>query len=293
MESIFGPIRHTIDYAEAEAAGLVAPIKVATVEVDTRITCVSSIGKTLQAAKKRWCYWRNEARNQAIAWAANTIPGRYGFQDPQVLILVETLEHAFRISRSLPDYAVVYATANPVKFNKWKEQNLIPKESEVLTSDKRTAMLKDFMSGKLRKVIATSTWGTGVDFVNLDVLVYASGAPGEIRTTQWPGRNSRTRQGKKFGLMIDFTDTWDIWTRRRAQQRLKTYKKHGWSITNAGPPQLNYQTEESPSDNTVAADAFNVPSPADQAGAGAASSVLPDEDSSVSGVPAAERRSDD
>lgn len=284
-ESLFGPIRCTIDYAAAQAGGVVSPIKVAVVEVDTRITCVSSAGKTLQAVKKRWCYWRNEARNQAIAWAVDILPARYGFSDPQTLILVETLEHAFRIAKHLPEYEVVYATVNPLKFQNWKSKNLVPSETEILTSDKRMAMLKDFMSGKLRKVIATSTWGTGVDFVNLDVLVYASGAPGEIRSTQWPGRNSRTRQGKSFGLMIDFSDSWDPWTRRRAQLRLKTYKKHGWSIANAGSPQLNYKAQEGTGNSTMAADPFCSQSVADQASSGTSGSLSQDEDDQVSDVP--------
>jgi hypothetical protein len=69
-----------------------------------------------------------------------------------------------------------------------------------------------------------------VDFVQLDVLVYASGAPGEITATQWPGRNSRIRDEKEFGLIIDCADQWDHWTRRRAGERMRCYRKHGWEV---------------------------------------------------------------
>ena len=230
VEALFGPILYKMDYEKAAGAGIISPIKVAMVDVDTD-KCFPCSDKPTKVAKKRWCYWRNEARNRCIASASKDIPRAYGLpDDAQSLILVETVEHAFNIAKNLPEYTVVYANASPAKFAKWKKQGLVP-ESHIMLSDKsRAYLLHQFETGKLRKVIATSTWGTGVDFVNLDVLVYASGAPGEIRATQWPGRNSRKRPGKDFGLVIDFRDQWDVWTRGRAAARERCYKKHGWEI---------------------------------------------------------------
>jgi len=230
-EALFGPILYRMSYADAVEAGSISPIKVAMVDVDTDCCLPCSETKPTKVAKKRWCYWRNENRNKLISAAATDIPADYGLPaTAQTLILVETVEHAFNIAKFLPDYTVVYANITPAKFAQWKRQGLIPPECSLLNDKTKSWLLRHFESGSLRKVIATSTWGTGVDFVNLDVLVYASGAPGEIRATQWPGRNSRKHDGKDFGLVIDFGDQWDPWTRGRALARERCYKKHSWEL---------------------------------------------------------------
>jgi len=91
-------------------------------------------------------------------------------------------------------------------------------------------MLLDFETGKLRRVIATGSWGTGIDCVNLDVMVNVSGMRSSIDAIQWAGRNSRIHDGKKFGIIIDSRDRWDKWAYGRASERLRLYAKKGWDI---------------------------------------------------------------
>jgi superfamily II DNA or RNA helicase len=105
------------------------------------------------------------------------------------------------------------------------------KKSELaITNKEKERIQKDFESGKLKKVIATGTWKEGVDFDQLAVLIRADGATSEIDSTQIPGRLSRLSPGKDRGMLVDFDDQFNGWARRRSQQRLRTYRGHGWNI---------------------------------------------------------------
>lgn len=86
-----------------------------------------------------------------------------------------------------------------------------------------------FERGELRRVISTC-WNQGVDFRNLEVLIRAGGMGSEIRSVQLPGRLSRTADGKAYGLLIDYMDEFDDRLFRRAQKRLRLYRKKGWDI---------------------------------------------------------------
>lgn len=218
-EMLAGPVVFRVGYADMVVAGAVSQIQVAMVDTRGHVEEPSSAKLKNRTSKLRNCVWRNRARNDLIARAVKEVPTYHGIKDDlQVLILVATVEHAFNLAKRLPDYALVYSK----------------KDAEMAGQPDpgpKIAELRDqFERGTLRKVIATGTWGTGVDFVQLDVLVYASGAPSKITTTQWAGRNSRKRQDKPYGLVIDFVDKWDGWMNERTLERVSTYRRHGWKI---------------------------------------------------------------
>lgn len=234
-EALLGPVLYTVPYDEAARDGLVSKMKVAMVDLGPDTCSDQSSGYSSQVAKKRNTYWNNSMRNRAIAAAVGTLGTQLKLpDDPQVLVLVETLEHALYMKQALPDYELVYANADVRDLNDFGNSGMLPEGFVPLTDRRRKELLQQFEEGTLRKVIATGCWGTGVDFVQLDVLVYASGSPSEIQTTQWPGRNSRIREGKEFGLIVDCTDRFDNWGRRRALMRVRNYKKHGWEIIYPG-----------------------------------------------------------
>jgi superfamily II DNA or RNA helicase len=218
VEALLGPIVYSATYDNMVKEGAVCPINAVMVSTAGHVSDPDTSGMSVRTAKKRKAYWRNQARNSLIAAAVRNVPATYDVgDDPQTLVLVETVEHANYLAELLPDFKVVHGD--------------IDAENKANgNSARRADMLAQFESGELRKVIATGVWGTGVNFVQLDVLVYASGAPSHITTTQWAGRNSRLRPGKKYGLLIDFMDEWDDWTLGRARLRTKSYKSHGWSV---------------------------------------------------------------
>lgn len=230
MEVLIGPTICKIDYDEVVEQGSIAQLKVAVCRLPD-LPMPYSAGARMKVTKKRWCYWRNDVRNQSIARACQVVPARYGLPDTcQTLVLVETVDHAFRLAEFLPDYTVVYASMDKQKLQDLKDAKLVPEDYTVLSPAQRADKLKQFEAGTLRKVIATGCWGEGVDFVYLDVLANASGAPSQINITQWSGRNSRLHDGKSFGLVLDFDDAWDPWTSGRAKERISVYRKHRWDV---------------------------------------------------------------
>ena len=219
IEALLGPVVFRVVYDDMVAAGAVCPIRVAAVSTAGAVDgpVVSTLSS--QVSKKRHAYWRNNKRNQLIADSVRQLPVRYGLpDDAQTLILVETIEHANNLASLLPDFAVIHGE---------RDAQLAAQGIEAPSCNE---LREQFESGTLRKAIATGMWGTGVDFVQLDVLVHASGAPSHITTTQWAGRNSRIRNDKAFGLLVDYTDHWDPWASGRAIKRVATYRKHKWQV---------------------------------------------------------------
>ena len=229
-EFLVGPVIYRIEYEEAEKAGLVAKMKVVLLNMDTCPAGTKTDTLKTRPAKKRRAYWRNNVRNSLFANRIQHIPAALEIVDPQILVLVETTEHAFRMQLLLPDFEVIYGSMDKKRLAKFVEMGLVSADYKPLTGKQRDIKLTRFETGGLRKVIATGCWGEGVDFIYLDVVVNMSGMVSPIDTVQWAGRNSRINESKKFGLIIDSKDKWDRWASRRAGDRMRIYKKKGWEL---------------------------------------------------------------
>jgi len=230
-EVLIGPVIYNIEYEEAAKAGLVSDIKVGLVSLPRGSMPTVKDRVSGRVPRKRWAYWRNDLRNQKFASALQqVIDSKEMGEDPQTLMLTETLEHALRLHQLLPDHTVVYGTMDRQTMVKMQAKGLLPEGYKKLTPKDKTRLLSQFETGELRHVISTGCWGEGVDFVYLDVVVNTAGSPSSIINTQWSGRNSRIHDGKSHGLIIDCDDKWDMWTRGRATSRFRTYKDKGWEV---------------------------------------------------------------
>jgi superfamily II DNA or RNA helicase len=107
---------------------------------------------------------------------------------------------------------------------------MLDEDFKPLSDSEKETMLQDFENDKLKRVIATGTWGTGVDFTYLDIVCIASAPSGEINSIQWTGRGTRVNKNKKLGIVVDSSDMWDPWMRSRALNRIKFYKERNWEI---------------------------------------------------------------
>lgn len=257
LECFFGPRLVDIEYEESVEQGNVTQINYIMMDINNGPTFIEDdldTGKTTsQLFKKRWAYWKNNTRNQTIAYVVKCALDR----GLQVLVMLETLEHAVMLHQYLPDLPVVHyggssksfdgVAENLLKDSHMKEvfyqyaiDNGLPTDNMLdvavkymedkytLKSKDKNALSDKMASGELRAAISTMTWSEGIDLVQLNVLVRADGMVSKVRNDQIPGRLSRLWGNKKCGLLIDFNDNWTPWARRNTAAREATYKRNHW-----------------------------------------------------------------
>jgi ERCC4-related helicase len=217
-----------INYDDAAKHNAVTPIKVLMVNVPPEEGV--SYPFRSPVAWARHVYWRNDHRNGIIAKAVAKIPQWLGQTDPQILVMVDKLDHAYELRKKLPDYDIVYASKSDEFHNQLVNRKLAKDDEIGMDAKLRTQKRKDFEAGTLKKVIATHVWKQGVDFVNLQVFFRADGGMSEVNNIQLPGRLSRRKDGKEFGLLIDLYDRHDPKAYRRALERKRAYGDMGWDI---------------------------------------------------------------
>jgi hypothetical protein len=104
-----------------------------------------------------------------------------------------------------------------------------------MTQGRREQLRRDFETGQLKKVIATTVWKVGVSFQQLSELVWAAGGSSAIDSTQGPGRVSRIHgaSGKQVGIVRDFSDDFDSGFNNQWHGRRRIYARQGWAIFSA------------------------------------------------------------
>lgn len=228
MESVVGPVILKMSYQEAVDAGSVTPMKYYMIPVHQG----ADYQTDNDVVFKRSSYWRNYYRNNAIKNLVYEIKRVY---DGQILIMVNTLEHAIRLHMLLPWFKVVYygATKSEMdgmrsKFSKREFPNLdltkyrcTKKELEIA----RCALAK----GTLRYVISTKVLKQGVNLTHLAVLFRADGDVSEVDGIQIPGRLARLDEGKEYAYLIDCMDTFNDRAMRRSKSRQKQYQDQKWT----------------------------------------------------------------
>lgn len=227
-EALFGPEICSISYQDVQAAGDVVPVDVWMIDCSD----LPPYQSMSRMAVERNGVWKNHARNARIAQAVNKVLQEYG-EETQVLISVKVVEHAVYLSQHLPSFEMVYATMAPDKKERWIKSGLLPTNYHGLSPDGRDKMRVAFRGCTLKRVIATSVWGTGVDFPHLNVLIRADAQSSSIAATQIPGRVTRpgTKDNvKQLGIVIDLDDSHHTGLGRKALERVSVYKKKGWNI---------------------------------------------------------------
>lgn len=221
LTAIFGEPIFFCTYADCTAAGLVVPIEVRWLSCSGRNPCE---GIKSDVFRKKAGIWRHAARNRVIADAVRA------YDAEQVLILVDTVEHAIYLRQYLPEYELVYAEREDEDLDRYKRQGLLPADWPAMSKQRRRDLKTRYEKGELRKVIATNVWSVGVDFTHLQVLVRAAAGAGKIQSIQLPGRVSRINQAidKQSGLLIDLLDEFDTGFARQAQLRRRHYQEMGW-----------------------------------------------------------------
>lgn len=230
-EALAGPIILRVPYQEAQAHGMVVPIEVRWSDVIMDVNPCEGLKD--QVKKKKVGIWTNSVRNGIIAADVASDLVEFG-PDTQMLITVETLEHALHLKQLLPQFDIVY-NGSSVKPNAWErffEQELIDANFKIIDQSERDRLTKGFEAGTITKVIATTVWNVGVNFHRLQVLYRADAGGSPNNDTQIPGRNSRphVEEGvKPVGIIRDYLDQFDTGFRKKAAGRETSYEKHGWT----------------------------------------------------------------
>ncbi len=217
LEGLFGPRIATLSYDAAMKVGLIVPIEVHWRSVNIKSPVSPAAPRII---KQKYGIWRNAARNKLIANDANSYP------DDQLLIVVNTVDHAVHLKQLLPDFEICYSTISPKKLAEFKQLGLLPKNYVPLTPQQRDKMKTRFEAGTLKKVIATSVWNRGVNFHKLQVLIRADAGGSKVNDTQIPGRLSRL--GKSKGILIDYCDEFDVGFATNALGRRRQYARKKW-----------------------------------------------------------------
>ena len=226
LEPLFGPMIFELNYQQAVELGLVVPVRVRWLPM--RLHSNPAERYSNRVARKRYGIWTNHERNGIIATAVREYPDTH-----QILILVETIEHAVYLGSQLPDFQLVYGFMSPQDCAFYKKHKLLPEDYSPLTDIQKHEMRSKFESGEIRRVIATDVWATGVDFEQLNVLVRADDRDSDIVDVQGPGRVSRVYTApdgtrKEYGEVLDCMDTFDPTFYRKSLGRRNSYKLLGW-----------------------------------------------------------------
>lgn len=220
--ALCGPCIFNVEYKEVEQQGLVVPILVYWVEVKGP-DIVENIRDPVE--RKRYGIWKNSERNKVIASIARKMYNR----NLQVLILVETIEHALLLKELLPDFEVCYSDsaqersyASDIEFSK-------------ISSTQREEMKKKFMNREIMGMIATGIWSVGVSFDSLNVLIRADASGSLTASIQAPGRVCRIAPSgdKEYGIVIDFMDHFSPVFYNKSIVRQRMYRKKGWTNLDA------------------------------------------------------------
>lgn len=230
LEGLFGPVLFTLPYQEAVDHGAVVPIRVMWLDVILDINPAADT--STDTAKKRHGIWRNKARNESIAF----ISDYWRQEGKQVLIMVETVEHAVFLKALLPEFELVYAEdglsdSDRAMYTRW---GLIDNDLPDMDIRRRMLLKKQFETGELQAAIATTVWSRGVNFKGLQVLVRADAGGSAIPDRQLPGRLSRISPDKPYGILVDFHDQFDTGFKGRAGRRKRRYKEMGWEQVESG-----------------------------------------------------------
>ncbi len=224
-EAIFGPVRLTVSYSEAADAGYVASVSAYFYRIEVPIcTAVHKV------TRKRRLVWRNQRRNQQVARVVRYWLDR--LDNPQILVMTDALEHVMRLKQLLPEFELMYADCSARQLRKFDAMGILPAGFKPMSAREQEELQLRIEEGEVRRVISTTTLGTGVDLRNLDVFVRADGGSSEVSNIQFRGRLARGSRG----IYCDFLVSGDPNEASRSAARYRSCTRAGWKMEKVDLP---------------------------------------------------------
>jgi superfamily II DNA or RNA helicase len=226
LEVIFGSTRRKITHIDSVRAGDIVPVRVSWIKVrDNKFKTSYRPGTD---GFDRHVYRDNPVRNLTVADTAKQVKSA-----GQTLVYVSKVEHAYRL-RKLLDCPVAHAKRTPEEWDYLKQLDLVGKQEKSPTEQDLLQLRRRASVGDEQLVICNSVWKRGVDFPHLRSLVRADASTSAIDATQISGRLTRKSEGKLYGELFDFDDSFCQEAKARAEKRRVLYRK------------LNYQQSPMP-----------------------------------------------
>jgi len=97
-------------------------------------------------------------------------------------------------------------------------------------AEEREQAIKDFKSGKIKTLIASTIFDEGISINEIRMLIIASGQKSFNKVAQRIGRSLRKDEGKNEAIVIDFYDKKNLYTEKHSKLRYNIYKKLGFNI---------------------------------------------------------------
>lgn len=102
--------------------------------------------------------------------------------------------------------------------------------SGVNKEDERNKAIKDFITGKIKVLIASTIFDEGISINEIRMLIIASGQKSSIKICQRIGRSLRKSNGKSSALVFDFYDLGNRFLTKHSIMRHNVYKKIGFEV---------------------------------------------------------------
>jgi len=233
LEAIFGPIVYEITDEEAEALDRVSKVKVFALSVP-KGPDVREIKTPAKLEEKAITlnHFRNDLIRQIVALAPI---------DQQLIIFVRTKDHIDElVGKYLTGFEVFHG---------------------MIAAGEKKRILAGIEDGSILRIISTDCLEEGVDTVELSVLIDANWTTSDRSVSQKGGRNRRRREGKRWGVIVNFQDEWCDNLRKatierlagmntlpddslkktdrlktRASTRLSHYRDRGWPVERIESP---------------------------------------------------------
>jgi superfamily II DNA or RNA helicase len=227
IEAVFGPILMQMSYQEAAQHNMVVPIYTRFVRV-LPYAGSPNIESMPSWRQKQEGFWNNDHRNHLMASATTAVQEEIG-NEPQTLLMCETVAHCFQLRKFLPHYQLVYSNIEKGLKDRLTALGLYTSKDDEIETNK-SQYLQQFEQGRLKNVIATQCWKQGIDPVHLRIFVRMDGGVSAINSIQLPGRLSRIQNEKLSGVLLDAWDEWCNWGLQRSIKRRSIYARTGYEL---------------------------------------------------------------
>ena len=208
IQGLLGRISQYIEVDELVAKGYLA-------ETSTDIYYASWEGD--YALLEQLLIVQNHRRNELIQKILANHKGK------TCLVLIRRIEHGELLQKMIPNSVLINGSVD---------------------GSTREDVREQVKKGKIKILIASNVFSTGLDIPNLDVVINAGGGKSEILTGQKRGRVQRPYEGK-CKKMIDIFDDWTKTLEMHSRERIRIYNNTGTPANLIGFPPNKERSIES------------------------------------------------